>query len=1163
MGIVNLYRGLDSERQVYSFTGKLKDNIDLDWEHTEILKNGEKLTPDYELRENEILIIQELPGSATAMLVAAIVIAVVSLAVGIGVGIYAHEQAKKAQREMEEALKRLGKTNKQKDVSSIPQLGDARNEKMDGKNVPVILGRHLFAPYFLSEPYMRPGGEDGVDLYWYATFLVGQNGLCFERIRNGTTKLLDLSGDTPQRGKFYFENPGGVDPPFYTPENFIDIVQIGNEEEINKFSDPVFEQKWSDSLESSVEIGRKKLDNAQTVDGIFTDDLGPDPVIRPTARFPMRSEIEISFFDGLNGWDSNNGVATDASVSVTLEWDYNNNFASPKTITTFNITRAKAQQMRFLAEIDFSPYASTIYSKEGNPVFIRAIRNTKMHTGSYRDRVYLTAIRTKQYNPNKSSNTQLTPAKNINERYADKFCRLGIKLKVNKNTQEFMDRFNVIVSMTGRTWDGQWSEVKTKTSNSAAVLLELITGMIHDSSRHKDHELDLMAFGKLYEFCMNRSVTIEGQGIQRFTLECNGVLTSGTRKIDAINSILATCDGGLYINEFGKLEVYYENTQTVPIALLNPQRIVSMVDQRSLERKTDGYSVEFVDQDSDWAQVTHRILRPDTEVDPGKNVYSPMKLDFTTSYNQAMWHSRRLLAKEIHRPGELKTVVGKEGRYYKPGSLIKVQDERFKIGLGSGEIVQLIRSGDKITGLKLMEKFDISNERDYWIEYFVVDGGKKPHVVTRQIQSVGEYTDRLTFTIPLDIDSPDVPVFGNILSTMYSEGFNTGKVWEAKRYIVTDLSENELGYDLTLAEYAEDIYGDSEIKAIQPRQSSILSAPPRVYAEDRMNELELLVEAQRVNGSPQAIGQIAGEAATQTVATKTPRYRGKTYTLDNSGTVNGNIMNLNDRVLYLGPTEGGLVQNRVYRWLGDSWEVLEPPTESNRQNAFYYLEANGDVTDGAPEAVFSLAQVRSLVASSIFANLIGAKQIIVSENGFIQSAEIDPVTGKPLLLINKDGIEAINGRFVNGFFSGHVEAVSGSFSGTLLAKSISISGNVTAGTDFIIRQNNTPIRLSTTNLIWGVIKEVRTAAKGTVTVRVRISGMASGNNAAIHILRNGFVAVAFTAYNNTNHDNNITLDAEVSVIGLYIYTHTSSDDIIFETFEIRCHEDPGLLQLLG
>lgn len=277
------------------------------------------------------------------------------------------------------------------------------------------------------------------------------------------------------------------------------------------------------------------------------------------------------------------------------------------------------------------------------------------------------------------------------------------------------------------------------------------------------------------------------------------------------------------------------------------------------------------------------------------------------------------------------------------------------------------------------------------------------------------------------------------------------RVYEAKRYIVTDLSENESGYDLKLAEYAEEIYQTGKIGE---RQSSILNGPPMVFSDQQRNEMQLILDAIRDQTAPQAIDQIARDITVTTVAERTPRYRGKTYTLDNSGTVNGNIMNINDRILYLGPTEGVLVQNRVYRWLGDSWEMLLPPTESNRQNAFYYLEANGDVTDVAPEAVFSLAQVRSLVASSIFANLIGAKNIILNADGSIQSE--DYVPGVSVFIIRADGYAEFN----DGKFRGRIEANSGILNNITILENALFQGNISSGPLIVSAQaaDDTPLK---------------------------------------------------------------------------------------------------------
>jgi hypothetical protein len=187
--------------------------------------------------------------------------------------------------------------------------------------------------------------------------------------------------------------------------------------------------------------------------------------------------------------------------------------------------------------------------------------------------------------------------------------------------------------------------------------------------------------------------------------------------------------------------------------------------------------------------------------------------------------------------------VGKEGRLFSPGSLIKVQHEGFKLGLGSGEIIGILKEGNFITGFQLMERFDIASDRDYFIEYYVVDENRN-HVVhpepemigmeevkhrTLKLQSVGEYTNVLMLTTPIPADDFYTPEMFNILSVLYGEPTGIqGKIWEAKRYLVSDLSETSQGYDLTLVQYNEDVYKTTTIDEIPPYQSSILTAPPRI-----------------------------------------------------------------------------------------------------------------------------------------------------------------------------------------------------------------------------------------------------------------------------------------------------------------------------------------------
>jgi len=955
MGIVNVFKGLGSERTIYNFNGRIRKNLDLDWKHCKMLLGDREITRNYSVNEDDVVYIREYPGAVTTgLLIGVAVVGVVTAGVGVWAGVTARNAARDARRKLDEALDRIGGDNRRRDVESIPHLSGARNEFAEGKQAPIILGRHLFAPYFLSEPYMRPSGDDGIDLHWYGTFLVGQTGLNLEKIRNGMIDLISfndtvyrnnpawtgwrrmVSSGTPNTGTvtredgalvitgasytdrslslsagdviimrarqtegvlgnisaghsgppgggwqtlgsfplsrdwqtfryvvrndanrviiqrnnratvdgrveisdFYighkdiitpsgtyaFDRPQNLDPesppPFHDPENRVEVRQGG------WFEEEIFNERWVDSLEANVEIGRARRDNAGTEGDIFIGDDGPDPVVRESARFPMRVEAEI-LIDGLHGWDSNHGVPTPATVDLSVEWGRGED--GPWTPLPGwgpnRITRAVARQLRFVAAVDLP---ASVYSADGAPVYIRATRLTRQHVGSHRSRTVLAALRTKQYSPGGSSAFGLVPARNIAPALADKFCRIGIKIKVNRNTQDALDRFNAIASMTGRTWGGnRWSDGKTATSNPAAVALEVMTGLVHGPSRHGDPELDLESLGGLYDWCDSREVTVAGSGLRPVRLESCGVLTGATRKIDALQRILATCDAGMYVSEFGLLKFWYDDFKTVPEALLNPQRIVSMNESRGLHRRADGYGVRFVDRDGDWSERTERVLRPRVEAVQGMNTFDPFNPEYVTDHYHAMWLARRSMAREILQPGEITIEVGREGRHYAPGTLLKVQHEGFRIGIGSGEIVENIIANNEIVGIRTMERFDVHEDRDYYVDFHVVDGDRN-HVVNKRIQSVGEYTDRLMFSDPIP-RGHDAPAMGNIVSVIDGMREGHARVWESKRCVVMDSSPAGRGYRLTLARYDDAVYRTGAIDAIPEYRSRILPTAPRVY----------------------------------------------------------------------------------------------------------------------------------------------------------------------------------------------------------------------------------------------------------------------------------------------------------------------------------------------
>jgi hypothetical protein len=728
------------------------------------------------------------------------------------------------------------------------------------------------------------------------------------------------------------------------------------------------------------------------------------------------------------------------------------------------LTRNSQKQMRFLATVDFPP---SIYSRKGTPVYIRAVRNTMMHINGYKDRVYLSAIRTRQYNPKESDRENLVPALNINPSMADKFCRMGIQLKVNKNTEDNLDKFNVIATMTGRVWDKtakKWSTEKVRTSNPAAVALEVLTGLTHNASKFADSEIDLPSFGRLYEYCQNKRVEVEDEGTVTFDLECNGVLTTAAKKSDVLKEVLAVCDAGLYVNEFGKKIVYYDDYQTTPIALLNPQRIVTMGETRNFDRRAEGYKVEFINEDADWATDTHRILRPFVEEPEEGYKYSPIKFVHVTGYYHAMWLARRMMAKEVHRPGEVKVSVGKEGRFFAPGSLLKVQHEGFKHGIGSGEIIQNLVKDGMVIGLRTMEKFNLSKDRDYFVDWYVVDDVRN-HVVTRQIQSTGEYTNELLFTTPQpmdgwgDITPEDAPAMFNIVSVIDNLKEGTVRIRESKRYLVSDLSETERGYDLTLVQYHENVY---ETGVITPYFSSIKKSNPLVLSPHV--DTEPYDGANGKDGETPYIGDngnwwVGDEDTGVGAGTWHDIYRGDTLTADtgNTGYINGRKVEHGNFVMYSGPDTGTnpnrWLKGYMYQWneIEQKWTQLSRPDSGDTTNGWRYNNATWDVTDGKGNAEFMNAYIRHLQNYAAFIEYLFARVITLREKGYIQSEATD-AEGKPLFYVDAKG---------NGRFHGHIEASSGELDNIIIKEGAIFLGTVNTGPVFISNETTAPVSPTT------------------------------------------------------------------------------------------------------
>ena len=179
----------------------------------------------------------------------------------------------------------------------------------------------------------------------------------------------------------------------------------------------------------------------------------------------------------------------------------------------------------------------------------------------------------------------------------------------------------------------------------------------------------------------------------------------------------------------------------------------------------------------------------------------------------------------------------------------------------------------------------------------------------------------------------------------------------------------------------------------------------------------------------------------------TPRYLGACYTPTGTRVaevkIGGEIIQVmarqGDWVAYLGEDYGIWKNGACMRWNGTQWEYVLMEADGNFESN-PYMVAMMDILEGAPTGKFLALLVGDLIAKTAMIEKLYMQQGVISGGGYIRSAETDPVTGKPLLLINKNGIEAINGKF-----SGKVNADSGTLDSVTIERSSILRGQIDAG----------------------------------------------------------------------------------------------------------------------
>ena len=849
MGTLNIYKGLSEEYRTIKGNASVKELAhelypELDLDKCIILKAGEQISPDYILKDNDIVFIRVIPGVVGAIITAAI--SLVCACVAIGAAIYSAVEQQNAQDEMEKAQKQSKALAEQ--ITQLPFLKGANNRTALGYNIPYIMGSVYDVPYKLVAGYYTISGENGANQFWNVLLVAGFNNALIQDVSigtkvikkpNGTIEIpgqveefsyLEDSGENP----YYFE----TDCPFYDPADKLDV----------KYSDEVV----IDGLNEKVSCTS------------FSDELDyNNAVVKQAATNTYKFDVCI-LFNGLrkysDGWKQK-------SVSVKIEWSNDGStWNDAGNIVTGDINSRK--QVRFTKTVTL-----TAAQCVGKDIQIRLTRITALEESNSQETCYLCYLNCWQYDAAKSTVTNIVKCAPLEQPWRGRTTRLALRIISNESTKGNLDQININAYGKARIWNNNaWTINKYPTRNPASWVLEIMTSDVHPHSRYNDDEIDLEALGAVYTYC------------QQNDFYCDGILTEDTKKADVLNNILSECNTTMYRDDAtGKWTFAIERAQSTPIALLNEQCIKSITVTKTFERKPYAVKTTFTNRES-WAVDTF-YQTINGKVDSSE-VYGEHKIivenapKYITTFGHAYKYTRRILAKQQLQPREITVQVGRDGDYYPLYSKIMLQMKQLKIGLSNGIIHGAIVENGLLTQIITSDFCDFSNSNTrYGLIIQAQNDSAKEHLYIEvtagtltqyaigalDVGIIGSGNNAIEFYKPgktrvLNLRTPlavnVLPEYGNIYSFGYlNESGEFSRV--TNEMMIYNRKQNSDGWELLLKDYNSAIFQFGDI----PEYQTNLTTPKEsgyVLPETIMQKMAEIADEVSIPG-PQGPQGIQGE----------------------------------------------------------------------------------------------------------------------------------------------------------------------------------------------------------------------------------------------------------------------------------------------------------------
>ena len=770
----------------------------VEFENAVLIINGKISNPDTIIQDGDIVTLRQIPGdlTETPWWVATFIIPFGFIIQPAEIAYKARQQADEAERELEKIKKLTNSAN----IDNSPFLRGASNTIATGKSQPYFCGRNFLTPYLFSQPFYKISGTDGATQEVYNILECGFKGIVLNKLGIGDTVIKTFSDSTPQNGVFSIDE--GI------------------------FANGQLEIRQDGSLFSTLtELNRK------IVSSVINREIAKDfEVTAGTTEHtiitldPNAKDVDlcVNFPYGLYTYNENND-RIQAEVTITPEYSLDG--GSTWTQFTFNqngtqsnaFNRNETKSMRFIAHHDFTlaDYQALVTNNQ-TYVLIR-LRSNAPDDQKTRADCYLYYYQSHVFDPLKSSTPAgviddggtagLVDCLNVEDKERAYSCIAGFKLTATTNNEKKLTQINIIATSTARTWDGSaWSEIKAPTRNPAAIALEIYTSDIHPASKYSDSEIDLDAFGALYEYCENNDIYFDD------------LITQAQKKDAEIQRIADVCGCAFYKDIYGRISVAIDQAQKNAIAVYNPQNIISLTNKKTFARRVDALRIKYIDSTNDtFKQNTYTVTRLENgqpvTIDEN-SIIKEIDVKGITTQAQVVKYARRLMAIDELRPVTTTLKIGAEGVYFTPYAKISIQDPSINRDAQDAVIASVTYKSGRLKKITLKNPVTFTDPlKLYGVVINTVNAnGAVPIALkvngtgtTRELEVITKYTAAETHQ----------PEANNVVS--FGELDVNGEFTKiTHEYVITRIARTDGGFNLDLQEYNEAIYDAGLIPAYKP-----------------------------------------------------------------------------------------------------------------------------------------------------------------------------------------------------------------------------------------------------------------------------------------------------------------------------------------------------------